>query len=210
MKKFLFTIGIMTMLGAFLTGCSMGPEATKTEPITDEAAVQELYDIAKDAITTYFDVNIEDGVERKVEASKNYVLVDLPSATYLHRNNMIRGMVEGDPVPNQLYSYGVSVDPNTNAVTGAIVVEASDKEPLKYEESHLEEIARQFLTEKKIVEDPSKLVYTGIEKAMTNKQYKGLRFQYNNEDDVLVTVSLITGQVRHFEYSEKIEVEEAK
>ncbi|MEF9959041.1 MAG: hypothetical protein RR090_06920 [Niameybacter sp.] len=208
MKKFLCTIGILTAVGAFLTGCSMGPEATKTEPIEDEAKVQELYNVAKEAMVTYFDTNIEDGVERIVEGSKNFVLVDLPSQTYLHRNNMIKGTAEGEPVPGEIYSYGVSMDPDTNAITGAIVVEYLEAEPQKYEIETLQESATNFLIDKNIIEDVSKLVYSGTEKAMSNEVYTGLKFQYNNEDDILVTVSLQNGQVRHFEYSAKIEVEQ--
>lgn len=208
MKKLIGTMGIILCLGAFLTGCSMGPEAVKSEPITDEGKIEELYNVAKEAMVTYFDTNIEDGVERKVEAYENYVLVDLASSTYLHRNNMIQGKAEGDPVTGELYSYGVSMDPETNAVTGAIVLEYSDAEPKEYQIETLQEIATKFLTDKQIIDDPQKLVFSGTEKAMSNKNYTGLRFGYNNEDEILITVSLQTGEVTHFEYSAKIQIEE--
>lgn len=209
MKKLISTIGMILCLGAFVTGCSMGPEAVKSEPITDESKIEALYNVAKEAMVTYFDTNIEDGKERKVEAYANYVLVDLPSATYLHRNNMIQGKAEGNPVAGELYSYGVTMDPNTNAVTGAIVLEYSEAEPTEYPVETLQEIATQFLIDKKVIDDPQKLTFSGTEKAMSNKNYTGLRFKYNNEDEILITVSLQTGQVTHFEYSPKIQLEES-
>lgn len=208
MKKLIGLMGMIIGLGAFITGCSMGPEAVKSEPITDEGKIEELYNVAKEAMVTYFDTNIEDGIERKVEAYENYVLVDLASGTYLHRNNMIQGRAEGDPVTGELYSYGVSMDPDTNAVTGAIVLEYSEAEPKEYQIETLQEIATKFLTEKQIISDPQKLVFSGTEKTMSNKNYTGLRFQYNNEDEILITVSLQTGEVTHFEYSAKIQLEE--
>lgn len=204
MKKLLSCIGVMTLLGAFLTGCSMGPEQMKSVPIEDEAKVQALHELTKDAMQTYFDVDVNDGVERKIEGLESYVLVDVPSESYLYRNNVIKATVDGDPVEGQVYSYGASLNPETNEVTGAIIVNYSKAEPQDYTVEQQQEIAMNFIKEKNLVENPDALVFDGIEKGMSNKQYSGLRFK-NNEDDLLVSVSLQTGQVSHFEFVEAIE-----
>lgn len=207
MKKIFKCIGLITLLGTFLTGCSMGPEQMKSVPITDEARVENLHGITKEAISTYFGVNIEDNVNRTVEATENYVLVDLPSETYLYRNNIIKVTTEGDPVEGQIYSYGASIHPETNKVTGAIVVRYSKEEPKDYSVDQLQEIARTFIEDKKIVENPNDLVFEGTEKGISTKRYSGLRFKYN-EDDVLVSINLQTGEVSSFEYVEAIKLEE--
>lgn len=208
MKKLISTLGMILCLSIFVTGCNMGPETVKSEPITDQSQMDTLYNVAKEAMLTYFDTNIEDGKERTIEAYANYVLVDMPSATYLHRNNMIQGKLEEQPEPGELYSYGVSMDPETNAITGAIVVNYLEDEPQAYSVEALQEIATAFLIDKQIIDNPQNLIFSGVEKKMSNKQYTALRFQYNNEDEILTTISLQTGKVTHFEYSAKINLEE--
>ena len=136
MRKLFSCIGIMGLLGAFLTGCSMGPEQMKSVPIEDPAKVETLHEITKDAMKNYFDVDVNDGVERKLEGFESYVLVDVPTESYLA--------------------------------------------------------------------NPDSLIFEGIEKGMSNKQYSGLKFK-NGDDVLLVSVSLQTGKVTHFEFVEVIE-----
>lgn len=204
MKRIFSCIGLATLLGTFLTGCSMGPEQMKSVPITDETRVETLHNITKEAMSTYFDVTIEDDVNRTVEGSESYVLVDLPTETYLYRNNIIKATAEGDPIEGEIYSYGASINPETNKVTGAIVVRYSKEKPKEYPVEQLKQTAMTFIEEKKIVENPSELIFEGTEKGISTKQYTGLRFKYH-EDDVLVSINLQTGEVSHFEYVDAIE-----
>lgn len=204
MKRIFSCIRLAILLGAFLTGCSMGPEQMKAVPITDEARVETLHNITKEAMATYFDVTIEDDVNRIVEVSESYVLVDLPSETYLYRNNIIKATAKGDPVEGEIYSYGASIHPETNKVTGAIVVSYSKEKPKEYSVEQLKQTAMTFIEEKKIVENPNELIFEGTEKGISTKQYTGLKFKYN-EDNVLVSINLQTGEVSHFEYVEAIE-----
>ena len=108
MRKLFSCIGIMGLLGAFLTGCSMGPEQMKSVPIEDPAKVETLHEITKDAMKNYFDVDVNDGVERKLEGFESYVLVDVPTESYLYRNNVIKATMESKPQEGQVASYGAS------------------------------------------------------------------------------------------------------
>lgn len=208
MKKIFSYMGIMILAGTLLTGCSMGPEQMKSVPIEDTAKIETLHNITKEAMATYFDVDVNDGVDRTLEGFESYVLVDLPSETYLHRNNVIKTTAKGDPVEGELYSYGASLDPETNEITGAIIVNYSKAEPQEYTTEQLEEIAMTFIRDKQIVENPDALVFEGIEKGMSSEQYTGLRFK-DGEDDVLISISLQTGKVSHFEYVKLIETPES-
>ena len=204
MRKLFSCIGIVTLLGAFLTGCSMGPEQMKSVPIEDEAKVEALHDITKEAMKTYFDIDVNDGIERKVEGFESYVLVDVPTESYLYRNNVIRAAFEGEAVEGQIYSYGASLNPETNELTGAIVVTYSKADPKALTTQQQQEIAMNFIKEKNLVENPDGLIFEGIEKSMSNKQYSGLKFK-NNEENLIISISLQTGKVTHFEFVEPIE-----
>ena len=208
MKKLFSCIGIIGLLGAFLTGCSMGPEQMKSVPIEDPAKVETLHELTKDAMKNYFNVDVNDGVERKIEGFESYVLADVPTETYLHRNNVIKATKEGKPAEGEVVSYGASLDPETNELTGAIVVTYTEAKPQDLTEEQQEEIAMNFIKEKQLVENPDALVFEGIEKSMSNKQYSGLKFK-NGEDILLVSVGLQTGQVTHFEFVEAIAPVEA-
>lgn len=210
MKKIFRCIGVMTLLGAFLTGCSMGPEQVKSVPIEDEARVQTLHDATKDAIKTYFDVDVNDGVERKIEGFESYVLVDLPSETYEHRNNVFRATLEGEPEEGQVFSYGASLNPETNELTGAIVIQYSDAEPKEYTIDAQKEIAMNFIKENNLVENPDELVFEGTEKSISNTHFSGLRFT-DNEKTLVMSISLQAGEITSFEFVEPIQAaEEAK
>lgn len=203
MRKLLSCMGVMTLLGAFLTGCSMGPEQMKSVPIEDQAKVEALHDITKEAIKTYFDVDVNDGVERKLEGFESYVLVDVPTESYLYRNNVIKATVEGKPEEGQIASYGASLNPETNALTGAIVVTYSEGKAQDLTIEQQQEIAMNFIKEKNLVPNPDSLIFEGIEKGMSNKYYSGLKFK-NGEDALIVSISLQTGKVTHFEFVKAI------
>ena len=204
MRKLFSCIGIMGLLGAFLTGCSMGPEQMKSVPIEDPAKVETLHEITKDAMKNYFDVDVNDGVERKLEGFESYVLLDVPTESYLYRNNVIKATMESKPQEGQIASYGASLNPETNELTGAIVVTYSEAQPQDLTVEQQQEIAMNFIKEKNLVANPDSLIFEGIEKGMSNNQYSGLKFK-NGDDVLLVSVSLQTGKVTHFEFVEVIE-----
>lgn len=199
MKHIIKTVSVLGLLSVLLVGCSGSNTTTETVEITNNEVKAEMKEVAAETIKQYFDIEINDGVAREELAFENQV-VDKTTGTKTHVSNMFRGTTRTEAREGEIQSYGVVMDKDNQGIQGAILQLFTTAQPQKYKEQQLKEIGDKFAITTGVVDEPSKWIYDGIEKAVSNKQLTVLR--YKNEEIktyLLVGISLQTGQVTYFE-----------
>ncbi|MEG0014228.1 MAG: hypothetical protein RR324_06705 [Cellulosilyticaceae bacterium] len=199
MKHIIKIVSVLGLLSVLLVGCSGSNTTTETVEITNNEMKVEMKEVAAQTIKQYFDIDINDGVAREELAFENQV-IDKEAGTKTHVSNMFRGTTMTEAREGEIQSYGVVMDKDNQGVQGAILQLFTTAQPQKYKEQQLKEIGDKFAITTGVVDEPSKWIYDGIEKAVSNKQLTVLR--YKNEEIktyLLVGISLQTGQVTYFE-----------
>lgn len=199
MKRIMKIVGVLSLLGVLIVGCSSANITTETVEITNDEIKMQMKEVAAETIKQYFDIDVNDGVEREEVAFENQI-VDKKTGTKTHVSNMFKGTTMAEAEEGDIQSYGVVLDKDNQTVQGAILQLFSTGQTQKYKDPQLKEIADQFAITTGVVDEPSKWIYDGIEKAVSNQQMKVLR--YKNEEIktyLLVGVSLQTGKVTYFE-----------
>lgn len=199
MKRIVKIVALLGLSSMLLTGCSGSNKTTETLEITNNEIKMQMKEIAVATIKQYFDIDINDGVKREEVAFENLV-VDKAAGTRTHERNMFKGTTLSEAKEGEVQSYGVVLDKNNEKVEGAILQLFTTAQPQKYKDEDLKVIADKFAITTGVVDDPSKWIYDGIEKAISNKQMRVLR--YKNEEIktyLLIGISLQTGQVNYFE-----------
>lgn len=197
MKSIIKAISVFSLLSLILAGCSSSNKSIESVEITNDEIKNQMKEIAATTIKQYFDIDINDGLEREEVANEN-IIVNKSEETKEHINNMFKATVVGQAKEGELYSYGVVLDANNENVQGAIITTFTSAKAQKYKEGELRVIGDQFILKSGIVEAPTEWTYKGIEKSASNQQFTALRYKKDNMY-LLVGVSLHTGKVTYFE-----------
>ena len=194
--KEIFALGCLVMSVMLMTaGC--GRSNYTQETVTDEGVINQLNELAKENLKTYFDVNIDEEIEM-TETATRYIPRDEAS------NNsellVLLGKQEKEPVEGQLYSYQIMVDEKTKALRGLYYGIYSTVEPLNYTDEQLEQIGRDFIKTHQMIPEGVEVSLLEINKVKGAEYIQSLTYQYQ-EQYLLININLQDGKVMSFEYS---------
>lgn len=191
-KKLL--VGVLLLSLGTLTGCSK----VKQEVITDESKVSIMKEEAQNAISTYFDLQVNDELVMTESLIKN-----VPKEVYEDRMNptyVFTAQAEGDPIEGQLYSYGLLVNEDQSKLLGVYSSVYSTEVGAEYTDEQIDSIAQAFLYEHHLVDESASLELLRVTDYKRESYVKMVTYQYG-EVYILVNVSTQTGKVICFEFS---------
>lgn len=195
MKK-IFALGCLVM-SVMLMGTGCGRSNYTQETVTDEGVINQLNELAKENLKTYFDVNIDEEIEM-TETATSYIPRDEAS------NNsellVLLGKQEKEPVEGQLYSYQIMVDAKTKALRGLYYGIYSTVEPLNFTDEQLEQIGRDFIKTHQMIPEGVEVSLLEINQVKGAEYIQSLTYQYQ-EQYLLININVQDGKVMGFEYS---------
>lgn len=193
MKKIIVLGCLLVSVMLLGTGCG---SPYKQEAVTDTSTISHLNELAKENLSQYFDVQVNESAEMQASVTK-YIPKD--EASNLSELLILLEKKEGDPVEGELYSYQIMVDESTNEVKGLYYGLYSTAEPQTFTDEQLDEIGRAFIKEKSMIPEGEELLLVKVQKVSGAEYIQSLTYQYG-EKYLLININIQDGKVMSFEY----------